>query len=315
MSKECIIPLSKCYSLTPNVIINNKINKVLYNSKTLNYQLNDVISFSLNKWTFDISTNNDGEDIVNSVKENSTFNYEIKSTSSGDLYVDLYIDVEDYLIRNIDRGKCIINMTVYSVFKNSVGVLEKVEDKTYELTYFAFLNPGLYSYIVKTINGRNNLFTQPIIQSSKNGGTIYYNYSFSVKVPQVEENIIQDYVGIESENNDSAYNLDDNSFMNTRNIYNNISISQYNANIIYQNYKNGKITLEATIIVSDYYNENNELVIDKEKGEILSSGDKIKFTSDRINKYSNYMNKYYIITSVEFNYNGVPKLNIKCKEV
>lgn len=139
-----------------------------------------------------------------------------------------------------------------------------------------------------------------------------------ITFPKIEENENEEkYLGIN--NSELEYTLDNNHFDYDDNYYEENDGTQtiltiHNANEIYNNYKNQKITFQATVVVSDFYNENGDLIINKENGELISVGDKIKFKNNK-NSNNNFFDKEYIITSVEFNYNGVPKMNIKGKEV
>lgn len=391
MFKKYIIPIGKCLSLEPDLINNNKFEKVIYKTKTIKitsleeteYNTEDgetINEYSGNSSNYDISINENPFKIIANETESDKKSYKKIAkekgvsfvTRPGGSFLDYDIIGFKYNINKIDRNfrdengdlkiiryyyyeynLDISNNTIIREFnkeinlniknKMSLAVAKKnnvlsnaIIDKEINLVNdilpsYEFEDDTLemyYTLFDDILSGKLELkFYLPvkkIIFKTSYGDITDTNYdcyvinNILITFPKIEEKENEEkYLGIN--NSELEYTLDNNHFDYDDNYYEENDGTQtiltiHNANEIYNNYKNQKITFQATVVVSDFYNENGDLIINKENGELISVGDKIKFKNNK-NSNNNFFDKEYIITSVEFNYNGVPKMNIKGKEV
>lgn len=246
---------------------------------------NDYKIIVKNKMTLGILRDYTGAENPNRTIKTIDIEYEIGDSPTYEFVVnsngtDNYIYKLKYSItEDISTGKCILSF--YVPIKREVAY--KVDGNLYGLCY------------------------QAVVLNE-----------ITILLPKMQLNDNETNV-VGNENSELEYTINSSDLMLEDNYYrvdneNHIPIGQYISNQILDNYSKSKMTFEADVIVCNYYNENNELVIDKEKGEIISVGDIVKFKNNK-DVDNKFFDKEYLITDTEFTYNGVPKMHIKGKEV
>lgn len=320
MSKKCLIPLGLVLSLTPNVANLTSCTKVEYSNVELKTTMEEVASYPLQRWNFNLTTKDDGTTQVGNIVEREGFNEVIYNDLNNEA-VRYRMDDTDVELKVWDTAIIKYNVERVVVYNN---------EKTYstysgELQMSSYGGAGLMTYWRKYDNGRSyreTIFStyQEITSTYPSdrysiGSKIYYNVTYTISLPQLSEEKSEESIGNKQAQNDLTMTIPQNTFVNVANKYNSDNIAYTNAKKIYDNYNKGKRTIEAKVVLNDLYNESEEKVIDKSKGEILSIGDIVKFTNNKSNKYDNFINRYFKITSVEFNFNGVPSIYLKGKEV
>lgn len=96
-----------------------------------------------------------------------------------------------------------------------------------------------------------------------------------------------------------------------------------NAQTIYNNYSNGKSTIEVEMTLDNYYDYEGKLYISKNNlafnsnvNSIAQVGDVFKISGSERTRYGVYIkDKEFLINEVRFEYNGVPKMTLLGKEI
>lgn len=312
MSKKVIIPRKNILKLMTEPLNENVINKIEYKEFSLVEEINSIIK-ELNMTTF--TTKMEEENVVLDKVFGSSYKLEIQDTSNSHLEnykitnylisIPIKIDVETLYV------KIKTDMLVFDG-NNQLYSLRNGEEKDISILRESELNDVLKEGIYfSTLNETEILFTLRLKRYLDNTNVNFkewYNHELKFYADQSNEEKKDKNISINYGKN--VFALTTNEFMNNETTYNNISINEYNSNIILDNYINGKPTINLEIIENDYFDYENNLAISKEKGETLNVGDIFRYY-----KKDGNLSKEYKITNREFNYNGVIKIILKAKEV
>lgn len=326
MYKKIIIPLGLCLTLSSCVINDNKIDKVNYdNRNTLYENQKGVFSESFTEDTSKYPIEYD--------ERGTTFYY-------GDYYeiepafriVDIsfkisnldYFDINSLNIKMKRKGT--ISTILYSNTPSDgwqiVPTSPKKIDDEITISKSESGNLEKNKYIVLVDNETKNIYIQMSIWFYEQEQTANTNIKTEVTITEFDFDFVVKIDNLAITNTNESYGDGENEYsMPTNNLmldtttYNDEPISLYNAKQIIGKYENGKKTIESEIVLHNLYDKDNNLVYNKDKGETLKIGDTVIFKGNLKNDYSNILDKEFYITSVEFSYNGVPKLKFKGKEV
>lgn len=334
MSNKILIPYGKCLSLTPNLNGVEKIDKIYYDSRVYKKQIMPSITFSLIPYTYEYDEETleiknlipvddiASHEYISKIRELSGYNFD-------ETLMDLRINVSEYVnvFEELDTAYLETTVTKYSRTKNSGDSFEITNDsfKTLIDPEWSITTVGVKGgYFGKSKNyttnemyiridenyGFNVFYSQrDSYRSSTETIESYCQYDVSVYLPTYSYNISENVIN--NSNGNKTYKIVDNNFMDTETKYSSLAITYYNANLIAKYYKKNRMTIDATLVIADYYDENGNLVVNKTNGEIIEVGNEIKFITNKNNLLNN---KSFKVVSSEFDYNGVPKLKIKCKE-
>lgn len=335
MSKKYVIPISKCKSLKPSVINNNVFKNVKYNNISVSSQMQDVIDISIRRWNIDEDENgNKNYEELPNIESN--YNYELRTVTSNSMarenipyifdYYVIKIDITEYqdyvpiFVGNDATIEVIVERQQYIKLEDNTTTINNPKIKLeYDNNINYDIESGDYHDGWNFIVENDKEFIVLYLYNKKYVGLfddedrfvfIVRNHDININLKKVVETTNE--VSLNEQSN--PFDMITNSFMNdTAKYMSLIPISSYNAQKILNNYKNGKLTFESQIVSCNLFDENGNLVIDKDKGEIPQVGDEISFSGIKDKSY--VKNKKFILTSVEFGYNGVPKIIIKGKEV
>ncbi len=323
MSKKIIIPYGKCLSITPNINGIKKINKVIYNDKAFKTDVDLAFTFEFNPFIFTYENGNVATITNDPNFPNSKYIVKIEeedwssSTQNPRIYNEIYVkvDVTDFVMQYSDLA--------YAYFEDSVTMYERVinsgstftvsnqERKYVNHTQYPVTAGAIDEFRTQIVSGRYyvtfNCF-RDYKDLTDNTETYYLHaFRFYTKKPSY----IDDEKNVSVSSEGTTHSINDNEFMDNETTYSGIVINLYNSNKILNYYKNVRQTIDAKIILADYYDEDNNLVINKTNGDIIDIGDIVRFVD---NKNGLYANKSFQVTSSEFVYSGVPAINIKAKE-
>lgn len=94
-------------------------------------------------------------------------------------------------------------------------------------------------------------------------------------------------------------------------IQNDLIVNNIKNNII-SDYKDGIASATTSIACVDFYNENNEKVLDWKVGDIVKVNDIVYFDNDT---YSNGLQRYWVVRGRNFRKTGVPLIDLELQEV
>ena len=94
-------------------------------------------------------------------------------------------------------------------------------------------------------------------------------------------------------------------------IQTNLIVDNIKNNIVFD-YKDGISNATVSIPCIDFYNENNEKILDWNNGDIIKVNDIVYFYND---KYSNNSQRYWVVKGRRFRKTGIPLIDLELQEV
>lgn len=320
MSKQYVIPLYNCLEINKQPVNQNIIEKVDWQETRLEKEIETKILDSTYP-TLKIITNSSGvitdinSDIINSYPKYVTIIESVKLTQTYILVdFDLIADVK----YNIDTLSMRAKNEYYGLTDDGWEKIDIVTE--YDIKEITDLSE------LTTSNGGSRL--AGVIFEIKNESRIKGRLAVLAKSGDIlrqqlitftcdtlikkTENV---YEGKANTNN--IFHMETNEFLHLGYKETGSGKAKRNAKNILSEYEKGKQTIELKVVTNKYYDLEGNLMIDNELGEIPRVGDTFYLMSGGKNNfnYSHTNNILYKITSSEFNYDGVPKLVIKAKEV
>lgn len=319
MSKQYVIPLYNCLEINRQPINQNIIEKVDYQRTSL-FVENSEIYNSTNP-LLKVETNNSGN--VTNVEIQDLNDYETNVINSNNIkytYIYIKFSIKADIKFNIDTLKDSYTESFYGY--DDSWTKGESKGKLWKLSSLDEVNTSAvgracvyYEEKSKTkISG-----TIVLLASNESSSfTRLSSYQVTLTVDEYKKQTENVFVSKGNSDTKNVFQMETNELLHVG--YNEIAVlSQVNinANNIVDTYKKGKQTIELTVTTNKYYDLNGNLMIDNELGQIPRVGDTFYLMSGGKNNfnYSHTNNILYKITSSEFNYDGVPKLVIKAKEV
>lgn len=320
MSKQYVIPLYNCLEINKQPVNQNIIEKVEWQETRLEKEIETKILDSTYP-TLKITTNSSGvitdinSDSINSYPKYVTIIESVKLTQTYILVdFDLIADVK----YNIDTLSMRAKNEYYGLtddgWEKSDIVPEYDIEEITDLSELSTSTGGsMLSGVMFEIKNESRIKGR-IAVLAKSGDVLrqqLITFTCDTLIKKTE-NV---YEGKANTNN--IFHMETNEFLHLGYKETGSGKAKRNAKNILSEYQNGKQTIELKVVTNNYYDLEGNLMIDNELGEIPRVGDKFYLMSGGKNNfnYSHTNNILYKITSSEFNYDGVPKLVIKAKEV
>lgn len=322
MSRNFIIDRKKCYLMSSNPILDNKIDKIdtlehIYISK------NSKEEFYLDDLQLKIDPANNTVNVGN-----ETYKDNVKVWDSEDGFK--YIDFEKQYVLS-ETNLAIPESPTISIFNNTIlkdgnnyyenGTLlsnweiptgnkiykydhTDVKEKEFNGIWYKF--ERLENQVIVTV--RTTIYRYQI----SNPSYAYYSNLFEFEINF--SYFIVDSNSISIGNGTNNFSMNSNFYMSIRTKIGSTlgqNVTYYNANDIISKYKNGKRTINIEMPLIKLYNESGNIVINPEKGGVIKIGDTFKVQN------SNNINSdiLFVVTSFELSNNGIIKIKITGKEV
>lgn len=316
MSKQYVIPLYNCLEINKQPINQNIIEKVEWQETRLIVENSEIYNSTNPLLT--VETNNSG----------NVTNVEIQDLNDYKTYVKIFDDVKYTLIYipfsikadimfNIDTLKDSYIASFYGyddswTKRESKGKLWKLSSLD-DGIIGPFTSANVYYEEKSETKISGTIVLIASIESSS--FTRLSSYQVTLTVDEYKKQTENVYEGKATTNN--IFHMETNEFLHLGYKETGSGKAKINAQNILAEYQKGKQTIELTVVTNKYYDLNGNLMVNNELGEIPRVGDTFYLMSGGKNNfnYSHTNNILYKITSSEFNYDGVPKLVIKAKEV
>lgn len=316
MSKQYVIPLYNCLEINKQPVNQNIIEKVEWQETKLIVENSEI--YNSTNPLLKIETNNSG----------NVTNVEIQDLNDYKTYVKIFDDVKYTLIYipfsikadimfNIDTLKDSYIESFYGY--DNLWTKGESKGKLWKLSSLddgiigPFTRANVYYEEKSETKISGTIVLIASIESSS--FTRLSSYQVTLTVDEYKKQTENVYEGKATTNN--IFHMETNEFLHLGYKETGTGKAKRNAKNILSEYQNGKQTIELTVVTNKYYDLNGNLMIDNELGQIPRVGDTFYLMSGGKNNfnYSHTNNILYKITSSEFNYDGVPKLVIKAKEV
>lgn len=316
MSKQYVIPLYNCLEINKQPINQNIIEKVEWQKTRLIVENSEI--YNSTNPLLKVEINNSG----------NVTNVEIQDLNDYKTYVKIFDDVKYTLIYipfsikadimfNIDTLKDSYIESFYGY--DNLWTKGESKGKLWKLSSLddgiigAFTRANVYYEEKSETKISGTIVLIASIESSS--FTRLSSYQVTLTVDEYKKQTENVYEGKETTNN--IFHMETNEFLHLGYKEAGSGKAKRNAKNILSEYEKGKQTIELKVVTNKYYDLEGNLMIDNELGEIPRVGDTFYLMSGGKNNfnYSHTNNILYKITSSEFNYDGVPKLVIKAKEV
>lgn len=318
MSKQYVIPLYNCLEINKQPVNQNIIEKVEWQETRLEKEIETKILDSTYP-TLKITTNSSGvitdinSDSINSYPKYVTIIESVKLTQTYILVdFDLIADVKYNIDTLSMRAKNEYYVLTDEGWKKSDIVPEYDIEEITDLSELTTSNSMLAGVIFEIKNESRIKGRLAVLAKS---GDMLRQQLITFTCDTLIKKTENVYEGKATTNN--IFHMETNEFLHLGYKEAGYGNAKINAKNILAEYQKGKQTIELTVVTNKYYDLNGNLMIDNELGEIPRVGDTFYLMSGGKNNfnYSHTNNILYKITSSEFNYDGVPKLVIKAKEV
>ena len=320
MSKQYVIPLYNCLEINKQPVNQNIIEKVEWQETRLEKEIETKILDSTYP-TLKIITNSSGvitdinSDSINSYPKYVTIIESVKLTQTYILVdFDLIADVK----YNIDTLSMRAKSEYYGLtddgWKKSDIVPEYDIEEITDLSELSTSTGGsMLSGVIFEIKNESRIKGRLAVLVKS--GDVLRQQLITFTCDTLFKKTENVYEGKATTNN--IFHMETNEFLHLGYKETGSGNAKINAKNILLEYQKGKQTIELKVVTNKYYDLNGNLMIDNELGEIPRVGDTFYLMSGGKNNfnYSHTNNILYKITSSEFNYDGVPKLVIKAKEV
>lgn len=320
MSKQYVIPLYNCLEINKQPVNQNIIEKVEWQETRLEKEIETKILDSTYP-TLKIITNSSGvitdinSDSINSYPKYVTIIESVKLTQTYILVdFDLIADVK----YNIDTLSMRAKNEYYGLtddgWEKSDIVPEYDIEEITDLSELSTSTGGsMLSGVIFEIKNESRIKGRLAVLAKS--GDILRQQLITFTCDTLIKKTENVYEGKATTNN--IFHMETNEFLHLGYKEAGSSQAKINAKNILSEYEKGKQTIELKVVTNKYYDLEGNLMIDNELGEIPRVGDTFYLMSGGKNNfnYSHTNNILYKITSSEFNYDGVPKLVIKAKEV
>lgn len=316
MSKQYVIPLYNCLEINKQPINQNIIEKVEWQKTRLIVENSEI--YNSTNPLLKVETNNS----VN------VTNVEIQDLNDYKTYVKIFDDVKYTLIYipfsikadimfNIDTLKDSYIESFYGY--DNLWTKGESKGKLWKLSSLddgiigPFTRANVYYEEKSETKISGTIVLIASIESSS--FTRLSSYQVTLTVDEYKKQTENVYEGKATTNN--IFHMETNEFLHLGYKETSLGRAKINAQNILSEYEKGKQTIELTVVTNKYYDLNGNLMVNNELGQIPRVGDTFYLMSGGKNNfnYSHTNNILYKITSSEFNYDGVPKLVIKAKEV
>ena len=346
MFNHFVVPIEKIYSKKYDLLNNNQISEAQYTYDNVKANISTQV-FQIDTVNFYYDTDKEKNDIVISPSNKSYENVYYLGYFYSDPFYAMSggnnFEVRKYRIHfkpNIFfkiESVSHVNHTYYLLNGVSDGGNGKESDFV-ETTYETFMShlddyhgtPGAEAWhykqhyaVVRNKDDSYDIYVECWVKNDIRTAGVndvylhkYFNVTVNVNGYNYELESLTYSAGSSTDNNNKNVYSNETSMLKGNISINGESIGVTNATLIYNGYKKRKKTIEIEMPLQKLYNKNGILVYDDEKGEIPKMND--RFTCVETNKSSDYTkieNTCFVVLKVEFNYNGVPKLMIKGKEV
>lgn len=322
MSKQYVIPLYNCLEINKQPVNQNIIEKVEWQETRLEKEIETKILDSTYP-TLKITTNSSGvitdinSDSINSYPKYVTIIESVKLTQT---YILVDFDLIADIKYNIDtlsmRAKCEAYVLTDKGWKKSDIVPEYDIEEITDLSELSTSTGGsMFSGVIFEIKNESRIKGRLAVLAKNKIGDILRQQLITFTCDTLIKKTENVYEGKANTNN--IFHMETNEFLHLGYKETGSGKAKRNAKNILSEYEKGKQTIELTVATNKYYDLEGNLMIDNELGEIPRVGDTFYLMSGGKNNfnYSHTNNILYKITSSEFNYDGVPKLVIKAKEV
>ena len=320
MSKQYVIPLYNCLEINKQPVNQNIIEKVEWQETRLEKEIETKILDSTYP-TLKITTNSSGvitdinSDSINSYPKYVTIIESLKLTQT---YILVDFDLIADIKYNIDtlsmRAKSEHYVLTDEGWEKTDIVLEYDIEEITDLSELSTSTGRLMlSGVMFEIKNESRIKGRLAVLAKLGDLLLQQLITFTCDtLIKKTENV---YEGKANTNN--IFHMETNEFLHLGYKETGSGKAKRNAKNILSEYEKGKQTIELTVVTNKYYDLEGNLMIDNELGEIPRVGDTFYLMSGGKNNfnYSHTNNILYKITSSEFNYDGVPKLVIKAKEV
>lgn len=318
MSKQYVIPLYNCLEINKQPVNQNIIEKVEWQETRLEKEIETKILDSTYP-TLKITTNSNG--VITDINSDSINSYPKYDTGSVK-YTQTYILVDFDLIADVKYNIDTLSMRAKSEYygltdegwKKSDIVPEYDIEEITDLSELTTSNSMLAGVIFEIKNESRIKGRLAVLAKTKNVDILrqqLITFTCDTLIKKTE-NV---YEGKATTNN--IFHMETNEFLHLGYKETGSGNAKINAQNILAEYQKGKQTIELKVVTNKYYDLEGNLMIDNELGQIPRVGNTFYLMSGGKNNfnYSHTNNILYKITSSEFNYDGVPKLVIKAKEV
>lgn len=316
MSKQYVIPLYNCLEINKQPVNQNIIEKVEWQETKLIVENSEI--YNSTNPLLKVETNNSGN--VTNVEIQDLNDYKKYVTISNNIkytYIYISFSIKADIKFNIDTLKDSYTESFYGYDDSwtkgeSKGKLWKLSSLDEVIT-----GPTARANVYYEEKSDTKISGTIVLLASNESSsfTRLSSYQVTLTVDEYKKQTENVYEGKATTNN--IFHMETNEFLHLGYKEAGSGKAKRNAKNILSEYQKGKQTIELKVVTNKYYDLEGNLMIDNELGEIPRVGDTFYLMSGGKNNfnYSHTNNILYKITSSEFNYDGVPKLVIKAKEV
>lgn len=330
MSRNFTIPLSKTYNFKFDFLVDNKITEIdsTYNvvekkEEKREYKLvraKEVYEDGKNKIHIEFDKPNDVHGLKNYVSRTDDWTSEFYMIH---LESDIRYDFENILFNTESIILKDDSLEIANTIKNEKDQSFEYDNYYYFMSHYDKLSDDdeWHSKARYTLKENENKTIDVYINIPTMVGVIKkiqmcINYTIKILGYSYISNINTIHLGESKDNNSKRLHSISANVLGGNINYKDESIGSYLANRILGNYSTRKRTIEIEMPLQKLYNKFGYLVYDDGKGEIPEINDVFTCIDDnRSSDYTKIGNIRFKVLKVEFNYNGVPKLMIKGKEV